>query len=968
MSGQTTEITDPENPKAEPRKFAFDHSYWSHDGFNEREDGYLEPAGAKYDDQQKVFEDLGKGVLDNAWKGYNCSLFAYGQTGSGKSYSMVGYGVNKGIVPLACEDLFRGISAKRESAVKDEEYQVTLSMLEIYNEQVRDLLNLKTLQKGGLKVRQHPTKGFYVESQSNWPVDSYDEINNKINEGTRNRTVASTNMNATSSRAHTIVAVSFVQKSSNEAGQNMTKTSVINLVDLAGSERAESTGATGDRLKEGSAINQSLSSLGNCIKALADISQGKKKVVVPFRDSVLTKLLQNALGGNSKTVMIAALSPADINYEETLSTLRFADRAKAIKTSAIVNESPTDKLIRELREENQRLMDMLKSGGGGASLEMGGGGQGKSGYSEDEVAEMKRALEEQVRQNAQELEDMKKSWAEKMQEGQQQTMAGMAQENKEHEEMKTTPHFWNLNEDPALTRMIIHFCRAGESKIGNRKADPAPEILLNGLSIQKEHAVITNNNNTVKIRPQVSAKVMVNGQEIKSETTLHHNDRVMFGSNLLFAFHHPQELEKQVKEGIKIETPTYDSAQEEIAQKSGLMKDIGGADGKSKEDLLLQEDLIQLLPMINEANAMSEELDKKVIFEIALVSSQARGVQDGKTEVMVKMRNMENENEWMFSRNDFINRKYLMQEMYANYMQGDADWDVPKERDPFWEPADTETLIGTVHVYLQSLGYMIELQENLAIADYKGVEQGHLTVEVQPCSEKWDNIEEDYFVDNPAELVGKKIYFKLKIPFARGLPQRFVQSFCRYKFYLEDKDVQTQVVSGTINPDFGHEKKYQLDVTKQLIEYIANSPLVIEIWGMQKGDSSPSKASTNNKNNKNNKTKALMKREKTIVNSPTTVTVSKDEKIKEEEEKYKSASEVNMYKKKAEKEEAKIHKIQEFLDSAKASGQTTIQISDIEKMLSLESNGATVGTTQKNNTNNKNDRGATKTSKACIIQ
>ncbi|XP_033731250.1 kinesin-like protein KIF28P, partial [Pecten maximus] len=304
MSGKTTEIMDPENMSAEPRRFAFDYSYWSHDQFNENSEGYLEPSGGKYADQRVVFDDLGRGVLDNAWKGYNCSLFAYGQTGSGKSYSMVGYGSNKGIVPIFCDELFKAVESKRLSAGADEEYQVTLGMLEIYNEQVRDLLNPKTIsQKGGLKVRQDPKKGFYVEQLTSCPVNSYKEIDNKINEGTRNRTVASTNMNATSSRAHTIVAITFTQKTPNETGQSMTRTAVVNLVDLAGSERADSTGATGDRLKEGSAINQSLSSLGNVIKALADLSTGKKKTVVPYRDSVLTKLLQNALGGNSKTIM-----------------------------------------------------------------------------------------------------------------------------------------------------------------------------------------------------------------------------------------------------------------------------------------------------------------------------------------------------------------------------------------------------------------------------------------------------------------------------------------------------------------------------------------------------------------------------------------------------------------------------------------------------------------------------------------
>ncbi len=154
-------------------------------------------------------------------------------------------------------------------------------------------------------------------------VSDYTQIEKLTDEGTANRTIASTNMNATSSRAHTIVTVTLIQKYKNEAGKEFAKTSVINLVDLAGSERADATGATGDRLKEGAAINLSLTALGNVISALADASNGKADVRVPYRDSSLTKLLMNALGGNSKTIMIAAISPADINFDESVSTLRY---------------------------------------------------------------------------------------------------------------------------------------------------------------------------------------------------------------------------------------------------------------------------------------------------------------------------------------------------------------------------------------------------------------------------------------------------------------------------------------------------------------------------------------------------------------------------------------------------------------------------------------------------------------------
>ncbi|KAK7012042.1 Kinesin-like protein kif28p [Biomphalaria glabrata] len=926
MVGNQTIIKDPANMSAEPKNFAFDYSYWSHDGYTEK-DGYFAPNDNRYADQKKVFNELGKGVLDNAWKGYNCSLFAYGQTGSGKSYSIVGFGNNKGIVPLACEELFKSIEEKRKVADKDAEFQVTLSMLEIYNEQIRDLLTSKTAVKGGLKVRQHASKGFIVEALTIVPMNSYAQIESKINEGTRNRTVASTNMNATSSRAHTIVALTFVQKQKNEAGQNMTKTAVINLVDLAGSERAETSGATGDRLKEGSSINLSLSTLGNCINALANQSSGKKKIIVPYRDSVLTKLLQNALGGNSKTIMIAALSPADINYQETLSTLRFADRAKMIKTQAVVNENPTDKLIRELREENLRLMELLKAGGAGAAT--------GAVASSQEVEEMKRQYQEQMEANQRELEMMKKSWTESK-ESQAESLAKLEAEKKRNEERKVTPHFWNLSEDPALTAVLIHFCREGTAKIGNKQASPAPEILMNGLGIQKEHATLTNKKGTVTLKPLTGAKITINGKPVTAEVELHHNDRVLFGPSHLYVFHHPQDEAKQIKAGKVIEKPTYDSAQEEIAKESGL---VDNKANKSKEELLLNEDLIQVLPMVYEANAMSEELDKKVKFEICLVSPKTRGLKEGMSEVMVQLRNLENGNSWLLSRNNFINRKYLMQEMFQNYTEGDPDWNVPKEKDPFWEPVSTPVLIGTSLVYLQPLAYLIDMDESLAVIDWKGKEIGQLLVSLVPCDSKWEPLSDSSYVEDPKELLGKPYYFKFKIKGARGIPGNFEKSSCSYKFYLEDKPTLTQEMKGTMNPDYQHERQISFKtVTDQLITYLTNEAILVEVWGQQKEEGMRSGSTNSN-------TKELMMKEKTNATpTPTGAAVSKPT-TSAQNNGGKSAAQL-------------ASEIQDRIKKAKEKGIKSVPIEDIESALA-QITGAGSGA------NSKSTKG---TSRACLLQ
>ena len=271
---------------------------------------------------------------------------------------MVGYGANKGIIPISCDEIFKRI---KENNDPNKQYEVSLSMIEIYNEKIQDLFcPANQRPSSGLKIRENKTLGFYVENKKNYPVTSYEDISNRMDEGNENRTIGSTLMNATSSRAHTIITIEFIQIT-HKNGKRSEKRSNINLVDLAGSERASSTGATGDRLKEGCNINKSLLTLGNVINVLADKALGKSKnILPPYRESNLTKILMNALGGNSKTVMICALSPAAINYEETVSTLRYADRAKKIQNKAVINESETEKMIRMLREENLDLKKMIE--------------------------------------------------------------------------------------------------------------------------------------------------------------------------------------------------------------------------------------------------------------------------------------------------------------------------------------------------------------------------------------------------------------------------------------------------------------------------------------------------------------------------------------------------------------------------------------------------------------------------------
>jgi len=353
---------------------------------------------------------------------------------------MVGYGTNKGIVPISCDEIFKRIDQQKAENSDKYQFQVTIQMLEIYNEQVRDLFTKSGGgPAGGLKVRMNPKSGVEVVGLTEWPVGSYQEIEERIDTATRNRTVAATNMNATSSRAHTVVTICYTQLELNAKGpgKHAEKKAKMNLVDLAGSERAESTGATGDRLKEGAAINLSLTMLGNVITALAEKSNfPNKKVMVPYRESKLTCILQDALGGNAKTIMVCAISPADINFEETVGTLRYADRAKQIKNKPKVNIDPTELLIQQLKEENERLK--AQYGGGGVPS------AGGAGMTEEEREAMKKQLEEEMRSKMEENEkmmaEMSKSWEEKLKEAHEKASAESSSHSNEAAARKGTAH------------------------------------------------------------------------------------------------------------------------------------------------------------------------------------------------------------------------------------------------------------------------------------------------------------------------------------------------------------------------------------------------------------------------------------------------------------------------------------------------------------------------------------------------
>ncbi|XP_061268876.1 kinesin-like protein KIF1A isoform X20 [Bos javanicus] len=612
MSGSTTTIVNPKQPKETPKSFSFDYSYWSH----------TSPEDINYASQKQVYRDIGEEMLQHAFEGYNVCIFAYGQTGAGKSYTMMGKQEKdqQGIIPQLCEDLFSRIN---DTTNDNMSYSVEVSYMEIYCERVRDLLNPKN--KGNLRVREHPLLGPYVEDLSKLAVTSYNDIQDLMDSGNKARTVAATNMNETSSRSHAVFNIIFTQKR-HDAETNITteKVSKVSLVDLAGSERADSTGAKGTRLKEGANINKSLTTLGKVISALAEMDSGpnknkkkKKTDFIPYRDSVLTWLLRENLGGNSRTAMVAALSPADINYDETLSTLRYADRAKQIRCNAVINEDPNNKLIRELKDEVTRLRDLLYAQGLGDITDTGtvpGGPRLTSALAGMSPSSSLSALSsraasvsslherilfapgseeaiERLKETEKIIAELNETWEEKLRRTEairmerEALLAEMGVAMREDGgtlgvfSPKKTPHLVNLNEDPLMSECLLYYIKDGITRVGREDAEKRQDIVLSGHFIKEEHCVFRSDScggseAVVTLEPCEGADTYVNGKKVTEPSVLRSGNRIIMGKSHVFRFNHPEQARQERERTPCAETPAepvdWAFAQRELLEKQGI--------------------------------------------------------------------------------------------------------------------------------------------------------------------------------------------------------------------------------------------------------------------------------------------------------------------------------------------------------------------------------------------------------------
>uniref|UniRef100_A0ABD2W0C7 Kinesin motor domain-containing protein n=1 Tax=Trichogramma kaykai TaxID=54128 RepID=A0ABD2W0C7_9HYME len=563
--------------------FSYDHCFISRN----------DPTARGSATQEAVFNTIALPLVQNAFEGYNVCLFAYGQTGSGKSYSMMGADPvqtdeseihpGTGIIPRFCHEIFSRVALDHKNKTT-----VEISYFEIYNEKIHDLLisNSNGAKRAPLKVREHPVLGPYIVDLSQHIVQNYDDLKAWLRVGNSQRATAATGMNEKSSRSHSIFSIILTQTKESKAVANSktgdaSRRSKINLVDLAGSERLSSTGASGERLREGVSINKSLLTLGKVIGSLSEGTSEKRRGFVPYRESVLTWLLKESLGGNSRTAMLATISPANVHLEETLATLRYACQARSIVNRVRVNEDPHDRTIRQLKAEVQRLRSLhddyeRRLGLSSNKLES----SDTASDSSEEIVNKQREidqLKDQLKKMEEQLFFNQKSWEEKLREAQEKKATELAYLRRcgiavelDYQRKNTQPCLINLAADPMLSGTLLYLLPVGRVKIGRpaRPGTPAKQldIVLDGPLVKQLHCTIENKHGKLTFYPEKDGDNYVNGELVKGRVRLKHGDRLVIGGNHYFKVSNPEE-QKDFKGSQDSITPIdFDYAYQEVLQ------------------------------------------------------------------------------------------------------------------------------------------------------------------------------------------------------------------------------------------------------------------------------------------------------------------------------------------------------------------------------------------------------------------
>jgi len=924
--GSKTWVADPTYEKSETlkskdeeRDFKLDYSFQS---FSETEEGI-----GPWASQDTVYNVLGAKCLANCMEGKNVCLFAYGQTGAGKSYSMLGKlgkPEQEGIVPRVCKQLFASIDADKESGAK---HTVDIQVIEVYCEQINDLLALrKNWPPKGHKPVLTAKDGYVVDTTTR-PCMSYEDIDNAINFADKNRSIGAHALNPESSRAHTIYQITYRRQLQSKDGKSVTNTNArLNLVDLAGSERTESAGTSGQMLKEGSAINLSLTALGSCIKAL---SEGKKP---NYRDSKLTLLLQKSMTAGI-VVMIAAVSPASICYQETLSTLRFATRIKQVKIKVAINVT-TDpvaevkKQMEEMRKAMQAEIDALKK-----QRRSSLGDQGSSRVDElkAELArlraqvqaektrreELEAQLEEYRKQNDQvkvkeimeELQKIAQSAhdadeSKRRMEAELQALAEqklvleakakqMALEERAHvmeseeqrrkkaldqkrewesafqglshvgKDEEAKPHFVNLHEDTRLAETLVYPFPMGKTIIGRADRRSPPDLEFGGLGILTRHCAVEHTPEGVFLSCRSGGRTLLNGRAVVDPAPLRHNDRVWLGNNYAFRFRFPGR-EGEARAGAEM---GYLEAQEEVSAEEA--KALGAAQdgGSSSMSPVLHQKVSEAINKVDQANIISSDLEKSVVFQVKLRATPGVAAADAEVVVLVCY---PGGGTLIWPWEKFASRLVEMVMWWQEWQHASQHSPVPTSpgtgdthpgdvvlvRDPEDDPfIDLESqLIGDGVVYLSPLANMVEVSAKISIISLAAKVQGKLNVEIMPCDKNgfegpWDDDDLDPYVDEPEELLGSDVQFKVKVHdmvFDVDVMNKSVttvkyrDTFVRYKIDAEDADedwsTTTTCTTATLKPTYGYTQAHTLHCTKRILRHFQSGAIKFQLWGKPSED------------------------------------------------------------------------------------------------------------------------------------
>ncbi|CAD7971491.1 unnamed protein product [Amoebophrya sp. A25] len=769
--------------------YAYDRCFWSVVG----QDSF------ELASQQTLQEEIGSELLNNTMKGFNNTLFAYGQTGAGKTWSVIGgsdiRGDDAGLLPRLIVNMFTQLATPEMSEWSN---HVTVSYLEIYNERLRDLLkpqggNTKAspvaAKKGPsdkkdpeeLEIRQHPTLGVFVPGLTEAAATDAEAVMGMLDFGFNNRAVAETSMNPRSSRSHTVFVIAVILFQGKFEKPTKQLTSKINMVDLAGSERQKKTNAEGDKLKEGAAINQSLTNLALVIHSLAAQCTGKAKKGkgehVPFRNSKLTHFLQPALSGNSKTVMIAAISPSSNNIQETLSTLRFANSAKEIKTKATSNAATNMSVVDQLKEQIKTLQKQLATGGSGTA---GPGGE-------------PAAIDEDVKQQIAELKALREKYGESFEKS---LARGELIQSQQQEALKAmglgppddpmAPSLKSISADPTLNGKMTYYLptNGNEVNVGSDKGECT--IVLEGLGIPKQLIALSNKGDAInaKLLPMTEeeaaasgnlAEVYRNGARLfadataGAEATLNHGDRLFLGKAFAFKVFVPSaaarkeaDLEEVDHEFAEMVAELIDTHSEQYLQTEDFTTALIPLIGKENAEKFLKN-FSRCLPLVQEANQISaavRPLDRILLrldvlldpqsfrgispamcvrlYKTAPPQQQAEGADNVQREFAVHADGLMAEDRddifqdavvdgkpavelAVFSWHSFLVRLHGMREAYDDFKTGKVhDWRM--EADPWTEYSylDHRDMAGEMNV----MNHARESVEGHLATAVKGIEQG----------------------------------------------------------------------------------------------------------------------------------------------------------------------------------------------------------------------------------------------------